>query len=178
MNRSNLAVFSGVTLLLLAGCGGSGEGTMTSGAAAVSAESSQDTVQVYEPATGAALEPDGNGVVTSAVSETAELVTTPQFDFSTQWEMAIDFDVGQARGKDGFLSICSDYEFDGESSYEVNYDECAVRGSISNGVYNASFNVTNDVKELLGVIWFADPFTPPLFQEFEVSNAQSSISWR
>ena len=168
-----------VTLLPLAltACGGGG-GSSEPATGAANPEPS-----VYTPGAGSVTEPAGSGVSdptppAAQAASTAELSTTESFKFATQWELAVDFDVAAAKEKDGFLSICTDFSFDGEDAYDVNFDQCAVRASISNGLYNTSINVTNDVDAMLGVIWFSDPLSPPLYQEFAVTNGQESISWR
>lgn len=170
--------------LALVGCGGGGDGNLvTLPAAATGAATDTAATEVIEQSSepldiGAANSGQPTASETTPVAAaTAELNAAPSFDFQTQWEMAVDFNIAAARDKDGFLSICSSYEFDGESAYDVDFDSCAVRASISNGVFQNTINVTNDVEQLLAVIWFAEEFQPPLYSEFQLSNGQQQISW-
>lgn len=147
----------------LVGCGGS-DGQLLS--APVSASTPPDSAA-------ALAEPTENVVA----NRTADLKSTSSFEFKTQWELHVDFDIADARNSQGFLSLCSDYEFDGESAYQINYDKCALRAAIDNGRFNSSVNVTNDVTDLLAVVWFNEAFRAPLFLEFEIDNGQQLISW-
>lgn len=166
--------------LTLAACGGSGSGDLVRSqpdsslpdSGSITDGSSTDVAP--DPDLGAA----NGGTQPAEADATADLLTTKSFDFKTQWEMAVDFDIGDAKAKDGFLSICSEFEFDGESAYDVNYDKCSIRSKISNGVFNSSVNVTNDIDGLLAVVWFNDQLDPPLYNEFELVNGQESIIWR
>ena len=111
-------------------------------------------------------------------SASSELTSDDHFDFSTRWDMNIDFDIDAATGTSGFLSICTEFEFDGEDAYGVNFDKCALRTSIVDGIYNGSMAVTNDISSVLAVIWFADESAAPVYNEFELVNGQESIQWR
>jgi len=185
--------------LLLAGCGGGGGG----GGQLLLAPALPDSSGSSEQSSGAGNvtgEQDsqlnssqggsGDTEVTSTdeqapaelpvaeVEASTELISDDSFDFKSSWEMVVDFDIADAGDGFGFLSICHEFEFDGDDAYTVNYDECSLRAPINSGVFNSLMDVTNDVTSVLAVIWFDDELTPPLFNEFELTNGQEQIVWR
>jgi hypothetical protein len=188
-------------MLLLTACGGGGDGELLL-APAQQPDSGADTASGGEEDTvsgsgetssggdtGTETGTDSPVDATDAVEEeeepyvaeaaaTSELSSDDHFDFSTRWDLAIDFDIDAATGTTGFLSICTEYEFDGEDAYGVNFDKCALRASIVDGFYNGQMPVTNDITSVLAVIWFADESGAPVYNEFDLVNGQQSIEWR
>ncbi len=187
-------------MLLLSACGGGGDGELllapaqqpdsgTDTASGGDTGSGGDTVSGGESSGGAdsgtdslvdgAGEVDGeNEPYVAEAAATSELSSDDHFDFSTRWDLNIDFDIDAATGTTGFLSICTEYEFDGEDAYGVNFDKCALRTAIVDGIYNGDMAVTNDITSVLAVIWFADQSGAPVYNEFELVNGQPSIEWR
>ena len=188
-------------IMLLSACGGGGDGELllapaqqpdSGGDTASGGDSSGggDTVSgggatsgggnsgIDSPVDGAGGAEEENEPYVAEAAATSELSSDDHFDFSTRWDLNIDFDIEAATGTSGFLSICTEYEFDGEDAYGVNFDKCALRTAIVDGIYNGDMAVTNDITSVLAVIWFADQSGAPVYNEFELVNGQASIEWR
>lgn len=97
-------------------------------------------------------------------NETAQLTVAPEFDFATADTVQISLDFPEARNDQATVLICTDYALE-QGGYEVNYDSCAMRAPLLNGRIDHQMKVVNRHESVLGVVWFAQPGTDPLYQE-------------
>lgn len=159
MKKVITAVSLSALLSLMAGCGGGGGGD----SAASDSNGTTTTASNNNGNTG------GSGEE-SRVTSTAEIVTTPEFDFSASRSVDINFDVPEARNVEGMLSLCSKYADQGDGTFDIDYNSCTVQATLVNGVYNAKMELTNDVDSVVGVVWFTDPAVSPVYKEFSVAT--------
>ena len=169
----NLITLASLTLLLTA-CGGGPGGDDDS------SSSGSSTV-----ATGTG--PEGQNPDTTPVLEnTADLRSSADFDFSSSRSIAIDFQVAAAATSPALLSLCTDYTKSGDS-FDINYDSCAVKTPLVNGVYTSNMEITNNINSVVGVVWFKDEAIPPVYKEFTLEvgaklarrgAGPQSIVWR
>lgn len=146
-------VITAVSLLvLLTGCGGGGGGG--------------DSAATDSGGTTAT----NTGGSDAKVTSTADIVTTPQFDFAASRNVDIKFDVPEARTTEGMLSVCSKYSDKGDGTFDIDYNSCTVQATLVNGVYNAKMELTNDVDSVVGVVWFADSSLAPVYKEFSIAT--------
>lgn len=149
-------VITAVSLVvLLAGCGGGGGG----GGDSATTDSGGTTTTSTNTGGGDAK-----------VTSTADIVTTPQFDFAASRSVDINFDVPEARTAEGMLSLCSKYSDQGDGTFDIDYNSCTVQATLVNGVYNAKMELTNDVNSVVGVVWFADSSLAPVYKEFSIAT--------
>ncbi len=165
MKHTTLALSVGI---LLSACGGSSsvDNAPSQNIPAVGAAQAQPSL--VQPDTAVPVE-------STTVADTSSLVVASDFDFSTARTVDVDFDLEQARGQAASVSICTDFDPQGDV-FDVNYDSCTVRGPMLNGVFQHSMEVTNDISSVAGVVWFQDQSIEPMMQVFPVvaGSTQSS----
>lgn len=139
----------------LSSCGGGSSSPEQ--AAAVQPEAS---VNPYQEST---LAYSAQQVVTQD-NETAQLTVANDFDFATSDTVEIALDFPEARNDQATVLICTDYALE-QGEYEINYDSCLARAPLLNGRIDHQVKVLNRYDAVLGVVWFAQPGTDPLYQE-------------
>lgn len=97
-------------------------------------------------------------------SETAQLTVATDFDFAPSETVQISLDFPEARNDQATVLICTDYALE-QGEYEIDYDSCAMRAPLLNGRIDHEMKVVNRYDSVLGVVWFAQPGTEPLYQE-------------
>ena len=153
---------------LLSACGGSGN--------------DQATVDSEVPSLGAALT-DETTATSATVANTSELQIDPTFNLASSRTIDVNFDIAEAEGTDGSVSICTDYAKDG-SAFDVNYESCIVSAPMLDGQFSHFIDVTNEFDSVVAVVWFQTPGTDPLYQEFNVNDQvrgkgiMPSLVWR
>ncbi|CAA6827866.1 MAG: Unknown protein [uncultured Thiotrichaceae bacterium] len=129
--------------LLLAACGGGGDSTGST---------------------------SSNPGVTPEITSTQDMESSPDFNFETSREIAINFDIEAARTSEGLMSLCTKYtESNGE--YDIDYDSCTVQAPLVAGTYSGSMEVTNDINSVIGVVWFKEATIPPVYKVFTLENS-------
>ncbi|MEM7259523.1 MAG: hypothetical protein AAF404_19280, partial [Pseudomonadota bacterium] len=130
-----------------------------------------------EPDMGAALSAIGGGVpapvttptstplVNIPVVDTKSLIVSDDFAFDTAQKISVDFDLTSARGTEGAVSICTSYEQD-SSGFDIDYNSCTVRGTMNDGVFSHTMEVTNEFESVVAVVWFQDSSIQPEYREF------------
>ncbi len=144
----------GLALTVVAGCGGSGE----------------------EPEI-AAAESTGSTDIVDKVADTKSLDVASDFDFDTARGIDIEFDLESARGMEASVSICTSYDVDGDA-YDVDYESCAVRGPMLDGVFSHSMEITNEFDSVVAVVWFQDSTMVPLHREFSIEDSVAASGAR
>ena len=156
---------------LLSACGGSGNGV-----------NDEAIVDSEAPSLGAALPEEANAA-SATVANTSELQIDPTFNLASSRSIAVNFDIAEADGTDGSVSICTDYAKDG-SAFDVNYESCIVNAQMQDGEFSHFIDVTNEFDSVVAVVWFQTPGTDPLYQEFSVNDQvrskgiMPSLVWR
>lgn len=115
----------------------------------------------------AAAQGDVLPVVPEPVTDTKSLKVADNFTFDTARTIDIDFDLESARGTQASVSICTSYTQDAED-FDVDYDSCAVRAPMMDGVFSHSMEVTNEFDSVVAVVWFKDSSMAPLHREFSI----------
>lgn len=151
MNKSITAI--SISLFLVA-CGGSGSEGLNKGA-----DSSA-------PGLGAAL-PDA--------TDSRSLEITKEFGFETARSVDVEFDIAAARQADASVSICTDYTPLG-SEFDVDFDSCTVSGTLDNGAFSHTIDITNDKDSVVGIVLFQDAEIAPMYKEFTVDENQRTKS--
>lgn len=153
-----------ITLLLVA-CGGSG-----------SEESATEEAQatpIFESALPVA-------------TDSKSLDINRDFAFETARSVDVEFDIAVARNTEASVSICTQYTPVG-SEFDVDFDSCTISGTLDNGMFSHTMDVTNDNESVIGVVLFQDAELPPLYKVFNVdanqrtksdASAQRVIVWR
>lgn len=146
MKKALLIGTVGLAITVVAGCGGTGD----------------------EPAIAAAGN-GGSSDIVETVADTKSLEVASDFDFDTARSIDIEFDLESARGMEASVSICTSYDVDGDA-YDVDYESCAVRGPMLDGVFNHSMEITNEFDSVVAVVWFQDSTMVPLHREFSIDD--------
>ena len=97
-----------------------------------------------------------------------EVVSTPDFDFSTSRKVAITFDVEQARGLTADVTICSEY-LKTSIGYNVKYDSCMLESKMVDGRLTETLDVVNQYDRLLGIVWLPDENSEPIYREYLIN---------
>ena len=121
------------------------------------------------PEMGAALQgaEGGTPAVVIETTDTGTLEVANDFAFDTARTIEIDFDLESARDTQASVSICTSYMADGDA-FDVDYDSCAVRAPMNDGVFSHSMEVTNEFDSVVAVVWFKDSTMAPLHREFTI----------
>lgn len=164
----NLLIYPiALSVAVLAGCGsGSDDPQMAAAMSAVG------TVVPPGPDTEAG-NTDNTVNSTEPPTDTNTLVVDDSFAFDTARAIDIDFDLEAARHAETSVSICTNYSED-NSGYDIDFDSCTVQGTMQNGVFRHSMEVTNEFTSVVAVVWFLDQSAEPVYREFSVDVANSS----
>ncbi|NNG43249.1 hypothetical protein HJP15_10035 [Pseudoalteromonas sp. NEC-BIFX-2020_002] len=141
------------TGFMLQGCGGGSDDTNTS-----------TPIQGETPA------PVSPPVVTPV--STADLVATPEFDFSTQFELLIDVKLTEISQR-AYLNVCVKPQLE----QPVDYNNCIYRSPISSLGIKQSVTIANSETELVALIWFYDGSTEPLTYQWMYESGQTEQSF-
>lgn len=107
------------------------------------------------------------------VVDTKSLIVADDFAFETAQHINVDFDLEDARGTTASVSICTGYSRILTNEYDINYDSCTVRGTMSDGVFQHQMDVTNEYSEVVAVVWFDDQSITPVYREFSIRDETS-----
>lgn len=140
--------------LFLVACGGSGS----------------EDVGTTEPAL---LQGPNLGAAVDSPTNTDSLNIDRSFSFDTARTIDIDFNIEAAISSDANVSICTDYSPAG-LEYDVNFESCMISGTLEDGVFKHSMEVTNDKDAVVAVVLFQDATIAPLYKEFKVDAHQRS----
>ena len=149
MSNSTIQCLFAVSLAgVLSACGGGGEGGLA------------------EPAQGAAFAgPEVTAPVTLTDTKTLEVAN--DFAFDTARVIDIDFDLESARNSQASVSICTRFEQNG-GAFDVDYDSCAIRAPMTDGVFSHQMEITNEFESVVAVVWFKDDTMDPLHRVFGI----------
>ena len=154
-----LIITAGVSIFLTACSGGGGS------------ESAPTVDQPLELGAANAAEAEVEGSTT--LLNTSDIEVDADFNLASSRSINIDFDIADAVGTHGSVSICTDY-VPGGGAFDVNYDSCTVSGEMMDGEFSHVMDVTHEFDSVAAVVWFQDPGTEPMYQEFFVDNATRS----
>ena len=132
--------------------------------------SGQTESAIGTPYVGITVEELG-ALVETPETETANIVTSSEFNFPTSRAVALDLYVEEARGVTTDVVLCTDYSKVGDT-YDVDYNSCIMQAEMLDGQLTTELDIVNQYERLLGVVWFQDEGTEPVFQEFEFEMAQ------
>jgi hypothetical protein len=83
--------------------------------------------------------------------QTSELVASETFLFSNSWDFTIDLDVSGRQSGRLYLTLCGDYEQDGDG-FAVDYSNCQLKTAVDDGKYTALLRLTGLTDRLLVTI--------------------------
>ena len=90
------------------------------------------------------------------VSSSSELTVAEGFDLNSEADLSLAVDLNSLDSHRGYLSVCSDFELDGETVSYVNYDSCLLRTWVNANGYTQSLTVTHDVNGLVAALWYPE----------------------
>lgn len=116
------------------------------------------------------------GITVAELGELAEapntitnsIVASRDFSFTTSRKISVELDVVEARGMTTDVVICTDFT-NLEHTYDVNYDSCLVRTQMYDGQLTSEIDIVNHHDKLLGVVWFPEEGTEPVYREFALN---------
>lgn len=91
-------------------------------------------------------------LINQDATRTSELVASREFIFSDAWDLAVNIDVANRYDTPSYLMICPEFERVG-SSYEVEYDNCALKTALINGRHDTTLRMTGTTRQLLVTIF-------------------------
>ena len=157
-------------------------GTLIVGCRPYDDGSSSSTPEINEPDIGAAMavqqteSAQGTPFVGITVAELGELAAAPDtatgnivasrdFAFTTSRKISVELDVVEARGMTTNVVFCTDFK-NLQRTYDVNYDSCVLRTEMHDGQLASEIDIVNQYDKLLGVVWFPEEGTEPVYREF------------
>lgn len=168
-HRTTFAILSAVVLAACSGSGTTGNELATTGAPQMGAANASSH------ATTSQGQVDGTVIPTVPSVQTADLSAAAYFDFSTSWDMDINFELPLSNA---YLSLCTDYKKDSSNGVDVKFDSCIVRAPISNGQFISNdIPMTNEISSVIAVlIDYSNPDSP-LYVEFSVTPGKETLVW-
>lgn len=130
---------SSLSLLLIA-CGGGGGG------------GSDDPVP--QPTTVVPVVEE-SGDTEEEATGTAGLKVPEGFDFETAYLVDFSVRLSSRTNERVFVAVCTEFS-ESEGGYQVDYDRCVFKASMTDGNLSETLSVTNDKRELLVSLWFFD----------------------
>lgn len=98
-------------------------------------------------------------------TETSNLVASRDFSFPTARKVSVSLDVEEARGMTTDVVFCTEY-FALQDTFDVDYDSCLFQAEMHDGRLTSQVEVVNQYDSLLGVVWFPEKGTEPVYREF------------
>ena len=185
MNRLHILLI--LTALLLVGCGGSGtdesapavdDSTATTNSnndSTNDSESESDSESEAETSTEDDEASEDNQESESPQASSNEADSNDEnidagFNFRSVVNVDLHLDVSAISDTKSYVSLC---HYQANSSTDINYEDCLVRGSTSYGVFAATFDAAPHFEQLGLVVWFIDTSIQPL--QFEVSRMEMDM---
>lgn len=101
---------------------------------------------------------------------TADLQTTAEFEFSSTEVLTLDLDIARLANERGYLYVCQK-----KDTSTLNYDRCLVKTPISNGQYDGTFTLGNDIETLGLEVWTYNPDDEPV--QYSWARSKDGMSW-
>lgn len=89
---------------------------------------------------------------TNEVKTTAELVSTPEFTFTGNFELTVVIGKQPEGSVQHYINICGDYQVSGEQ-YLINYDTCLLRTFMSADVQMFQLSLSESQTRLVAQVW-------------------------
>lgn len=124
--------------------------------------------------TPSAEEPLVEAALPEVTTDSDTLEVTADFAFNTARTVTIAFDIDEARGKEASVSVCTEYT--AVNAFDIDYESCAVRSAMSDGVFNHTMELTNAYDSVIGVVWFEDQTIQPIAKEFFIDDSLDTRS--
>ena len=116
------------------------------------------------------LTPNPTPTPSPEVTSTAELQTTAEFEFSSTEALTLDLDIVRLASERGYLYVCQK-----KDANTLNYDRCLVKTPISNGQYDGTFTLGNDIETLGLEVWTYDPADEP--DSYSWARSKDGMTW-
>lgn len=112
-------------------------------------------------------QPKESGVIIESTAQSSSDIAVPD-GFALNSERTFNLKITRSKVDDqaAYLSLCSDYEHHDDGSYNINYNSCLLRTSLSEINFETVITVTNDTQGLVAALWFKDGTKEPLFNEW------------
>lgn len=186
IRQSIIVVILGMTV---SSCGG---GVPTSSTSDIDAGSTEVSIAAALPASvipapvvmknpyAESITANSGQLVVVPESSTAEITTQADFLFDTSRSVSLHVDLPSAYGRKASLSLCMDFQ-ESDVTYIVNYDSCALRATLANGQFVKNVELMNQFDSAIGVIWFTDQESSPLYRKFTTADfiaVEGGYEWR
>jgi hypothetical protein len=109
---------------------------------------------------------EGGEAIESSAQSTHDIAVPEGFALNS--ERLFNFKVTRSEDDDqaAYLSLCSDYQQHNDGSYNIDYNSCLLRTSLTDVNYEAVITVTNDTQGLVAALWFMDESKEPLITDW------------
>jgi hypothetical protein len=107
------------------------------------------------------------GVIVESAAKTSHDIVVPNgFALGSARTFNLEITRSEEDNQPAYLSLCSDYQQHSDGSYDINYDSCLLRTSLSDINYETIVTVTNDTQGLVAALWFMDGIKEPLINDW------------
>ena len=100
----------------------------------------------------------------------ANLKVDPNFELKSTGLLKLDVDLASLASKRAYLYVCQR-----KDTTTLNYDRCLVKTPISNGQYDGTFTLGNDIETLGLEVWTYNPDDEPV--QYSWARSKDGMSW-
>lgn len=87
---------------------------------------------------------------------TADLQAPENFNFTSHYSLNVDLDIQNTTTDRAYLSICKNFSGDESVGFSIDYKDCVVRSSVSEGMYQGELQLSNTDREFVAEVWLFD----------------------
>lgn len=150
-NKVNKLVLTALFSVVLVACGGGSSDKESS-------ESSTLPVPATTSSNDSSNEQTDTQAANDAADKTAELVSTPEFDFAGSFALDVTIAAAPAGNKQYYVNICSDFEQveakqGAPASWQVNYESCLLRTFITGQAQAFALSLSESQNALIAQVW-------------------------
>ncbi|NTS76182.1 hypothetical protein HR060_04805 [Catenovulum sp. SM1970] len=153
-NQKTLIVLLASALLTACG-GGGGGGDSSAPAATQSTQTATETEAAPETET------------TLETASIDDIIIAEDNDLSSTFDLQLQ--VSKLDEQRVYLSVCENYQALDNGEYDVDYNGCIVRTSLTDSGLDMSLTLANHSDQLVAAIWYFDG-NPPIYIEWQKTN--------
>ncbi|REL36544.1 hypothetical protein [Thalassotalea euphylliae] len=157
-NQLGKLVLAALFSAALTACGGGEGGESTNSPVPATTPPAPATPSDNNTSSDASNEQTEAEAANEAADTTAELVSTPDFDFAGSFELDVTIAAAPAGSTQYYVNICSDFEQieakeGAPASWQVNYDSCLLRTFITGQAQVFTLSLSEAQSELIAQVW-------------------------
>ena len=145
--------------LLLVACGGGDDGDGSNSS----------------PTASAAPAPSAVPLPTSTRLSVTDLNIAPENNLESVYTVDIPVDISAVSTSRAFISVCDNSIAQGDLT-KLDFENCLLKGSLSQGIGNFDLRIPNHCKELIAIIWIMEKNRTPLTYTLSHDN-QKETYW-